>query len=117
MCHPILGKIVCTESRAKRIIFGVFVISFISALPVPFEWKLQMRTDANNKTVVTLDYSDLGRNETFRSFYYWYLALGYALVPLVTLAIFNSLLVYSLKASGARRDHLANNYPGNHYHR
>jgi hypothetical protein len=116
--HPILRRNICTTKRAKRIIYAIFLLSFLSALPTPFEWEVVTTTNEENVTQtvhVNLEYSDFGKNEIFRSIYYWYLAIGFVLIPLITLVIFNSLLIYSLRSSRLQLNNLVSVYGYNDY--
>jgi hypothetical protein len=95
-----LGRKICNGKGTRIIISTVFIASFLSALPTPFEWKVDTRViESTNETVVTLDFSEFGKNEAFKAFYSWYLAVTFTLIPLITIAVFNSLLIVSVRNS------------------
>jgi hypothetical protein len=39
VCHPMRGKMLCTESRARRVTVLVYVLCFLSTFSTPFEWQ------------------------------------------------------------------------------
>jgi 7 transmembrane receptor (rhodopsin family) len=39
VCHPMRGKMLCTESRARRVTALVYILCFASTLSTPFEWQ------------------------------------------------------------------------------
>lgn len=45
VCHPMKGKLLCTENRAKTIIAIVSVLCVISAVSTAFEHQLAIKTD------------------------------------------------------------------------
>lgn len=45
MCHPIKGKVLCTENRAKSIIAIIAVLCVISAASTTFEHQLHIKTE------------------------------------------------------------------------
>ncbi|CAL4108643.1 unnamed protein product, partial [Meganyctiphanes norvegica] len=66
VCHPIKGKVFCTEKRAKRVILGVFLLCFALTASTPHEWTVvEMFDTATNTTTVELGYSWLGKHEAY----------------------------------------------------
>ncbi|XP_044270720.1 uncharacterized protein LOC123015186 isoform X1 [Tribolium madens] len=43
VCHPIKGKVLCTENRAKIIITGITIFCILSTLSTTFEYELAMK--------------------------------------------------------------------------
>ncbi|XP_064211809.1 thyrotropin-releasing hormone receptor isoform X6 [Tribolium castaneum] len=43
VCHPIKGKVLCTENRAKIIITGIAIFCILSTLSTTFEYELAMK--------------------------------------------------------------------------
>lgn len=104
VCHPIKGKVICTESRAKRVIFCVFIICVSITLPTPFEWVVYEHTDPlTNSTRMKVAFSELGQNATYKSIYYHTTVFLFVLLPLVLLVIFNSFLIRSVHQSTKQR--------------
>lgn len=99
VCHPMKGKILCTESRAKKAIFSVFLICFTFTVPTPFEHKI----DESKLPYLDLTHSALGNNPLYRSIFYWLTTILFIFLPLILLAIFNSFLIRSLHTSKVRR--------------
>lgn len=54
-------------------------------------------------TVLALDYSDFGRNETYKTIYYWSTAAIFYFVPLFSLMLFNGFLIESVHRSRRER--------------
>ena len=105
--HPIKGKVICTESRARKVILCVFLICFAYTLPTPFEWIVIQEFDqSQNMTMMKLDLSDLGKNSTYRTVYSWLFSALFVFVPLLLLGIFNSFLIRSVHVSRKARTHM-----------
>ncbi|XP_013782861.1 sex peptide receptor-like [Limulus polyphemus] len=105
VCHPIKGKVYCTESRAKKVIVFVSLICFFLTLPTPFEWTVIEITDVEtNETMMTMDFSDFGNNHLYKTVYYTMTAILFIFIPLFLLAIFNSFLIRSVHLSKIQRD-------------
>lgn len=116
---PIKGKLWCTEARAKLLIISVFVFGILFAAPVPFEWQVVERKDHNinasgsetlhrevseeKRTTLTLENTDFGRNETYKTIYYWSTAVIFYFIPLFSLMLFNGFLILSVHQSRKKR--------------
>ncbi|GAB6023930.1 hypothetical protein CHUAL_008661 [Chamberlinius hualienensis] len=107
VCHPIKGKVLCTRSRAKKVIACVVIFCFAVVTPTAFEWTVveTVVTDKYNNTVSSFQKGSslLGENTTYRTIYYWFTTITFILVPLSLLAIFNSFLIRSVHQSKSRR--------------
>ena len=104
MCHPIKGKVFCTESRAKRVILCVFLVCVSVTVPTPFEWIVLKSFDSKtNKTQMEATFSELGQNVTYKSIYYHLNVILFVLLPLILLVIFNSFLIRSVHTSNKQR--------------
>ncbi|XP_045139070.1 FMRFamide receptor-like isoform X2 [Portunus trituberculatus] len=109
VCHPIKGKVICTESRALRVIVAVFVLCFTLTATTPHEWVILMNTDPDSgQSHLALAYSSLGSNTTYKKVFYWFTAVMFILLPLVLLAVFNSFLIHIVKQSRATRRTMTN---------
>ncbi|XP_037503911.2 FMRFamide receptor-like [Rhipicephalus sanguineus] len=107
VCHPIRSKVLCTESRARKAVVGVVIFCFALALPTPFEYALFTEHDpVTNTTIVSLSYSELGRNEVYKKTYYWLTVVVFTLVPFCLLAVFNAFLVRSVHISRKQRSRM-----------
>lgn len=103
VCHPIRGKVFCTRSRAKKVIWMVFCLCFLVVLPTPFEWTVVEETKGDNTTRFKAEPSDLGNDETFRQVYYRFTSVVFIFLPLFLLAVFNSFLIRSVHQSKTQR--------------
>lgn len=104
VCHPIRGKMLCTESRAKLVIVTVFLFAFMSTLPTPFEHDVVERWDPTiNQTIYHMDYSELGKDPVYTTSFYWFTTLLFTLIPLTLLAVFNSFLICAVHRSKQQR--------------
>lgn len=107
VCHPIKGKIICTESRAKRVILCVFIICLSVTLPTPFEWIIVERFDNQTQSQsLEAEFSELGNNQTYRNIYYHMTVFLFVLLPLILLVIFNSFLIRSVHISNRERSRM-----------
>ncbi|XP_054710973.1 FMRFamide receptor-like [Uloborus diversus] len=104
VCHPMKGKVLCTESRAKKMIIFVSLFCFLIASPTAFEWNIvEVVNPLTNSTQVRADYSDLGNNPVYVSIYYWMISVLFIIIPIVLLAVFNAFLIKSVHSSKSRR--------------
>lgn len=104
VCHPIKGKVFCTQSRAKKVILVVVVLCLLVTLPTPFEWSVVERSDpVTNATRFDATQSELGRDETFRRAYNGFITVCFVFLPLFLLAVFNSFLIRSVHQSKTQR--------------
>lgn len=91
--HPIRGKVICTEARAKKVILIVFVICFTYVLPTPFEWIIvEITNPETNQTRMEPLSSEFGRDQVYKTVYYWTTAVLFIFIPLLLLAVLNSFL-------------------------
>ncbi|GBN56629.1 FMRFamide receptor [Araneus ventricosus] len=104
VCHPMKGKVICTESRAKKMIIIVFLSCFFITLPTCFEWIIVEKIDPiTNATRIVVEYSDLGNNPVYVTVYYWVISVIIVFIPLLLLTIFNAFLIKSVHSSKSRR--------------
>ncbi|RWS31476.1 FMRFamide receptor-like protein [Leptotrombidium deliense] len=102
--HPIKGKVICTESRAKKVILCVFMICFTFVIPTPFEWVIVENVDPQtNRTYITPDASEFGRNQLYKIVFSWVYSILFVFIPLLLLAVFNSFLIRSVHLSKKQR--------------
>jgi ABC-type glycerol-3-phosphate transport system permease component len=76
--HPIRSRMLCTESRARKVIVGVYLICFTATLSTPFEWTVLEVTDPEtNVTKAEITPSNLGNDETYQTIYYWFTSISF----------------------------------------
>ena len=98
--YPIRGRVLCTESRARRVIVTVYLICFTATLSTPFEWTVvELVNPVTNVTLLEATYSSLGNDEIYQKVYYWFTSITFTLLPLTLLIIFNSFLIQSVRQS------------------
>ncbi|XP_076315577.1 thyrotropin-releasing hormone receptor-like [Tachypleus tridentatus] len=104
VCHPIKGKVYCTESRARKVVITVAFVCSCLTIPTPFEWTVTEVTDPlTNKTTVQPTFSELGMNILYRNIYYWLCVSLFVFLPLIMLTVFNFFLIKSVHASKDQR--------------
>ncbi|XP_054157468.1 FMRFamide receptor-like [Oppia nitens] len=104
VCYPMKGKVICTESRARKQIFCVFIVCFGFTIPTPFEWEILERFEAiTNQTVLQVIPSALGSNEIYKLVYYWLTVVLFIFIPFLLLTIFNTFLIRSVHLSRRQR--------------
>lgn len=59
--------------------------------------------DVPGSYILALDYSDFGRNETYKTIYYWSTAVIFYFIPLFSLMLFNGFLIKSVHHSQRER--------------
>ena len=68
----------CTESRARKVIIAVYLVCFTAALTTPFEWTVIEVTDpVTNVSKVEIAQSHFGSDETYQSVYYWFTSITF----------------------------------------
>lgn len=78
VCHPIRGRLLCTESRAKKVIVAVYVACFLAPITTPLEYSVQEVNDTKtNTTRVVVGYSSLGEDETYQTVFYWFTSITF----------------------------------------
>lgn len=82
-------------------------INLAFVIPVPFEWKVIEKVD-KDQPILTMEPSELGRNGTYKSIYYWLTSVLFIFVPLIFLIFFNSFLIRSVHISRKERAHMTN---------
>lgn len=104
VCHPMKGKVFCTESRAKKAIVVVFLFCFAFTFPTPFEWKvIEIENPVTNITTLSLDHTEMGSNYLYTTIYYWLTVVFFIFIPFLLLAVFNSFLIRSVHLSKVQR--------------
>lgn len=104
VCYPMKGKVICTESRAQKMIAIVSITCFLLTSPTAFEWKIiEVPDSKTNSTIIKADYSELGLHPIYVSVYYWVISVLFIIVPFILLAVFNAFLIRSVHSSKVRR--------------
>lgn len=109
--YPMRGKVWCTEARAKKLIAFVFAFSILFALPVPFEWEVVERGPASengNTIALSLDNTEFGRDEVYKTIYYRLTAIMFYFLPLLSVTLFNGFLIRSVHQSKKERNRMTN---------
>ncbi|XP_042212463.1 FMRFamide receptor-like [Homarus americanus] len=102
--HPIKGKVLCTVSRAKKVVTVVYFLCFALTATTPHEWVVVTKTRPDtHQPYLALDYSSLGQDSTYRHTYYWFTAVTFILLPLCLLAVFNFFLIQAVRTSKLHR--------------
>jgi len=57
-------------------------------------------------TRVTVELTELGKLQSYRTIFYWFTSLVFVFLPLVLLVVFNSFLVLAVHRSQRQRRHL-----------
>lgn len=112
--HPIRGKVICTESRARKTCAAIFTFCLLFVLPTPFEWTIMEQVEQSitsnatgnssyERTYLAMYPSEFGQNQTYKSVYYWLTAVLFIFIPVLTLIIFNTFLIRSVRNSRRQR--------------
>lgn len=104
VCHPMRGRLICTESRAKKVIILVYVFCFVTTVTTPFEHEATVIQDPrDNSILVCVNSTKMALNETYRTVFYWFTTITFVFVPLILLGIFNSFLIHVVHKSQQQR--------------
>lgn len=103
VCHPMRGKVLCTESRSRKIILVVLLYTTVLTLPTYFEYKIIDDVNDRNETIAIIEDSDLGADVLYQSVYYWLTVVMNTILPLLILIVFNSFLIRSVHISRRQR--------------
>lgn len=104
VCYPMKGKAWCTTRKAKRVILGVCLCAAALTFPEFFEFKVVTEVLANVTQLKRIQ-SEFGNS----SFYHVYSHMNQALfafIPLVSLTIFNVLLIRTVVGAAKIRRRL-----------
>lgn len=105
VCHPMRGRLICTESRAKKVIVLVYVFCFVTTVTTPLEYEATVIQDPkDNSTLVScVNFTKMAGNETYRTVFYWFTTITFVFVPLILLGIFNSFLIHAVRKGQQQR--------------
>ncbi|XP_065212722.1 FMRFamide receptor-like isoform X2 [Planococcus citri] len=102
VCQPLRGRVLCTESRARKVITCVTIFNLLATITTPFEWKVCHKSEKK----LTLDTTEFGNNNTYKVIYYWLTAFIFVYIPLVLLCVLNTLLVEAVRNSRKQQNSL-----------
>nr|CAD7263941.1 unnamed protein product [Timema shepardi] len=103
VCHPMRGKMLCTESRARKVILVVYLACFLSTVSTSLEWTICQRYNGTSVIHYYMDSTKLAVNETYRTAFYWFTSVTFIFLPLTALGVFNSILIYIVHKSRRQR--------------
>lgn len=107
ICHPMTGKSLCTESRARIVILVVYILGFLATVSTPFEWQVYEKniTENGNDTeiYVGIKETDLALNDSYTTAFSWFWSITFVFIPLLLLGIFNSFLIFAVHDSRKKR--------------
>jgi hypothetical protein len=108
VCHPYLGNRLCTKKNAIKFILFLYVLSFIYTLPLFFERELKtIQILPNNKTFVISDLTNFGSSILFFKIYHFYFySLFVCLLPFITIAILNVIIIINIIKSNKKHNRL-----------
>lgn len=103
VCHPMRGRLLCTEQRARRAVLMVWSFCVAATSTVPWEHTVVLHHDGLGRECVLLGSSEFGDNYVYRTVYYWFTATAFMIVPLLLLAVFNCFLINAVRQSRKAR--------------
>lgn len=103
VCHPLRGRVLCTESRAKRVIIFVALFCIACTASTPHEWHIDINP-ATGKFQKSS--TDLGKNDIYKKAYNWFCIVTFICVPLLVLAVLNWFLINAVNQSRRNRTRL-----------
>lgn len=105
VCHPMRGRLICTESRARKVIVLVYFFCFVTTVTTPLEYEATVIQDPkdNSTQIFTSNFTKIYHNKTYRTVFYWFTTVTFIFVPLILLGIFNSFLIHAVHKSQQQR--------------
>lgn len=103
VCHPLRGRVLCTESRAKRVILMVALFCIACTATTPYEWHIDINP-ATGKFKKSS--TELGRNDIYKKAYNWFGIITFICVPLLVLTVLNWFLINAVNQSRRNRTRL-----------
>lgn len=106
VCKPLHAANTCTMSRTKRVIMIIFVASVTYNIPRFLEYRTTENwSDYYNRTVPTIEMTEIGNNKLFKEVYfiYAYLCIMF-LIPFSLLTVLNILLIRAVNKARATRN-------------
>lgn len=103
VCHPLRGRVLCTESRAKRVILAVALFCVACTATTPHEWLIRIDPVTGKFRKSS---TELGRNDIYKKAYNWFCIVTFICVPLLVLAVLNWFLINAVNQSRRNRTRL-----------
>ena len=110
ICHPLRAMSICTVKRARFIIVAIFMLSTACRVPNFFRYRIITFSDeCLDKEVVYYEFTELGKDQTFRKVYAWTFNCWLcAVLPFSTLLFLNGCLIREIhRSTNYLRYHLA----------
>ena len=68
----------CTISRARKVVFVVYLICFMATITTPFEWTAEITTNPiTNTSNYEIASSVLGKAKIYKTVYYWFTSIAF----------------------------------------
>jgi hypothetical protein len=106
VCHPMRGRLFCTESRARKVIILVYTFCFVTTVTTALEYEAtEMLDSGDNATQVyySVTVTKMYHNKTYQTVFYWFTTVTFVFLPLILLGIFNSFLIHAVHKSQQQR--------------
>lgn len=103
VCHPLRGRVLCTESRAKRVILMVALFCIACTASTPYEWHIAINPSTGKFQKSS---TELGRNDIYKKAYNWFCIVTFICVPLLVLTVLNWFLINAVNQSRRNRTRL-----------
>ena len=102
VCHPLKAARMCSINRARIVIISVSVVSFLYNMTRWFEYEIfQLENDNSTGMTSAVNFrgTELGNNILYNKIYYSFYLFIMFVIPLSSLAIFNTCLIHAVKKS------------------
>lgn len=99
ICHPFQGVQFCSRKRAVLVVIALHILGIIFTLPQFFEKRTVVQYFGDHK-IVAVDYTKFGSSQGYLSgVHLWAYLIFIFVLPCVTLAVLNFLLILAVKKS------------------
>lgn len=104
ICHPFKAERMCSVSRARKVIVGIYALGALFNIPRFLEYtsnKIEVpSTSGGQNTILVVQYTRIGSSQLFIDMVHSYLYLTFVCgIPFLTLAILNTFLIYAVHMS------------------
>nr|KAG5711444.1 hypothetical protein BaRGS_025871 [Batillaria attramentaria] len=103
ICHPFKAEHMCRRSRARKVVFALYVAGVIFCIPKFLEYytlKQELKLMNSTQVVYNIDVTEIGKNEVFREIVHsWLYLICVCGLPFLTMVVLNGFLIHAVRMS------------------
>ena len=110
--HAMFTNKLCTISRARKAIAGIFTIGILYNFPLLFQYTIvRVFLPRYNQTVALYTDSEFGKSLIMKQFYFWANLVFLWVIPFCTLLFMNGFLIHTVRSAKAKSRELGQEEP------